>query len=305
MTYGSLFTGIGGIDLGLEMCGVGPCLWQAEIDPCARAVLAEHWPGVHRYEDVREVDESATYVDVVCGGFPCQDVSSAGRRAGLSGERSGLWWEFRRVVRKLRPRYVFVENVNSGRKAWLPFVRRSLWKVGYASLPLRVSAADVGAPHERARVFVLAYPVREQRGLQPRRGSWAERSDTAVAANDGTDRDVADSDGQGELQPSGSLGQVRRWIGDGCQPLADTDGERPQEPREHRLQADERSRTNYVADGGFWSVEPDVGRVAHGVPGRVDRLRLLGNAVVPQQAAKAWVTLLSIARSARSREAAE
>jgi DNA (cytosine-5)-methyltransferase 1 len=252
LSIGSLFSGIGGLELGLERAGLGPVVWQAESDPAARAVLEAWWPRAHRFHDVREIDGRTTAVDVVCGGFPCQDLSSAGRRAGLSGERSGLWWEFRRIVRELRPRYVFVENVNSGRRAWLPVVRRSLWRAGYASLPVRVSAADVGAPHERERVFVLAYPH-----------------------------------GQRELQPGGRLGEERGRARNGGRAVAVAHGVRL--IRGPDLKAPTRAARGDAAERDHpWTAEPGMGRVAHGVSGRVDRLRLLGNACVPQQASAAW-----------------
>lgn len=111
MNVGSLFAGIGGFDLGLERAGMRVA-WQVELDPCCRAVLARHFPEARRYEDVCEVGaKSLAPVDLICGGFPCQDLSPAGKGAGLAGARSGLWAEFARIVRELRPRYVVVENV--------------------------------------------------------------------------------------------------------------------------------------------------------------------------------------------------
>lgn len=104
LTIGSLFSGIGGLELGLERAGLGPVLFQCEIDPYCRAVLAKHWPHVTRYRDVRTVRGSTLpSVDLLCGGFPCQDVSSAGKGAGLDGDRSGLWFEFRRLVDECEP----------------------------------------------------------------------------------------------------------------------------------------------------------------------------------------------------------
>ena len=111
LTFGSLFAGIGGMDLGLERAGM-QCKWQVEINPYAQKVLAKHWPHVDRFEDVRAVGaRELAPVDLIAGGFPCQDISHAGLRAGIDGERSGLWSEFARLVRELRPRYVLVENV--------------------------------------------------------------------------------------------------------------------------------------------------------------------------------------------------
>ncbi len=158
LTIGSLFTGIGGIDLGLEWAGLGPVVWQCERDPYCREVLARHWPGVPIHEDVERLP-SLPYVDLVCGGFPCQDVSSAGKGAGLEGARSGLWYAFAGVVSRVRPRFVVVENVASGAKRWLPQVRRSLHVLGYDSTAFALSAQDVGAPHRRKRIFVVATPT--------------------------------------------------------------------------------------------------------------------------------------------------
>src|SRR5690625_1118978 len=111
MTFGSLFAGIGGFDLGLEQSGMD-CKWQVEIEPFPRRVLERHWPGLHRPEDVRDVGgNNLESVDLICGGFPCQDLSVAGRRAGLAGERSGLFFEFMRIVDELAPCWVLIENV--------------------------------------------------------------------------------------------------------------------------------------------------------------------------------------------------
>lgn len=113
---GSLFSGIGGLELGLERAGLGPVLWQVEIDPFCRKILAKHWPNAKRFEDVEAIDPSdLPAVDLVCGGFPCQDLSVAGKGAGLGGDRSGLWFQFARIVAGTKPRHVVVENVAHGR----------------------------------------------------------------------------------------------------------------------------------------------------------------------------------------------
>jgi site-specific DNA-cytosine methylase len=112
-TFGSLFAGIGGMDLGLERAGL-TCRWQVEIDPYCRKVLAKHWPDVPKLEDVRDAGaHNLQPVGLIAGGFPCQDISNAGKRAGIDGERSGLWSEYARIIRELRPRYVLVENVSA------------------------------------------------------------------------------------------------------------------------------------------------------------------------------------------------
>jgi DNA (cytosine-5)-methyltransferase 1 len=157
LTIGSLFSGVGGLELGLEHAGLGPVIWQAESDSYCREVLARHWPGVRRYEDVREIDETAERPAVICGGFPCQDISRPGARAGISGTRSGLWDEFARIVRVLRPRYVVVENVAALLDRDLGRVLGDLASLRYDAEWSVVSACSVGAPHTRERLFIVAY----------------------------------------------------------------------------------------------------------------------------------------------------
>lgn len=171
MKIGSLFSGIGGLERGLELAGLGHVVWQAESSSDARQVLAEHWPLAHRFHDVREVRHGrAESVDLICGGFPCQDLSTANvvDRSGLDGERSGLWTEFDRVVGELRPRWVVVENVgsNGAWREWLPVVRSDLHRRGYASVPMALSTAELGYPHHRDRVFVLAHAHGEGQPLR-------------------------------------------------------------------------------------------------------------------------------------------
>lgn len=158
MTIGSLFSGIGGLELGLERAGLGPVLWQVERDEFRRSVLARHYPHAERFYDVSTVGSAVLApVDLICGGFPCRGTSSAGDRTGLAHQESRLWFEFIRIVRDMRPRCVVVENVASGAKLWVDQVRSDLERAGYESLPIPVSAADCGADHLRRRIFVLAY----------------------------------------------------------------------------------------------------------------------------------------------------
>jgi len=157
-TFGSLFSGVGGIDLGLERSGM-EVVWQCERDPFCRQVLNKNWPGVPCYDDVRDVDEKAPKVDLICGGPPCQPVSHAGRRKGAEDER-WLWPEFVRVIRAVRPRWVLVENVpgllsiDAGRL--FGGVLRDLAESGYDADHDCISAAALGAPHIRDRVFIVA-----------------------------------------------------------------------------------------------------------------------------------------------------
>ena len=160
LTIGSLFSGIGGLELGLERAGLGPVKWQVEIDPYCRAVLAKHWPDVERFDDVRTVGRgNLAPVDLICGGFPCQDISLAGGMAGISGSRSGLWSEYARIVGEIRPRYVVVENVAELARSGLDRVLADLASLGFDAVWFPLAAADLGAPHERDRLFVVAHPV--------------------------------------------------------------------------------------------------------------------------------------------------
>ena len=157
LTFGSLFAGIGGFDLGFERAGM-QCRWQVEIDEYANRVLAKHWPDVRRWLDVRTWPQPDTErVDVICGGFPCQDVSVAGNAEGLEGQRSGLWFDFARIVRELGPRVVVVENVAALRIRGLDRVLGTLANLGYDAEWSTISACSLGAPHTRERLFIIAY----------------------------------------------------------------------------------------------------------------------------------------------------
>jgi DNA (cytosine-5)-methyltransferase 1 len=158
LTHLSLFAGIGGIDLGLSRAG-SRCVGMVEIDPFCRAVLAKNFPGVPLFQDVRSFDARAFAgsVDLVAGGFPCQDISVAGKGAGIDGARSGLWSEMLRVVREVRPAWVLAENVPALRTRGADRVLGDLEGEGYACWPLLVGAGDVGAPHRRQRVWIVAH----------------------------------------------------------------------------------------------------------------------------------------------------
>lgn len=157
-----LFSGIGGFSLGLERAGMTTVAF-CEIEEYPRQVLAKHWPGVKIYDDVRELtadtlQRDGIAVDVICGGFPCQDISIAGRGAGLAGERSGLWREFARLVGELRPQFVIVENVAALLGRGLGDILGDLAALGYDAQWHSIPAAAVGAPHERDRIWIIAYP---------------------------------------------------------------------------------------------------------------------------------------------------
>jgi DNA (cytosine-5)-methyltransferase 1 len=155
VTCGDLFAGIGGMSLGLERAGF-EIRWQVETEPSCENVLARHWPNVVRRRDVRWAGAAnLERVDLIAGGFPCQDISCAGRGGGLGGFRSGLWREFARLVRELQPRWVLVENVPALRRRGADTVLSDLEAAGYAAWPLVVGARHVGAPHRRDRVWIV------------------------------------------------------------------------------------------------------------------------------------------------------
>lgn len=255
-TFGSLFSGIGGIDLGLERAGWRP-VWQCDSDPYCRRVLAKHWPTVPCYDDVHSIHRAIPRVDLIAGGFPCQPVSNAGQRKAQADAR-WLWPEFARIIGTLRPRYVLVENVPGLLSRGFGDVLGDLAALGFDAEWGMRAARDVGAPHLRKRVFVLAYSheVRCGEGLGKRTASWVTGCGDAIGCGERT-ADVADTDDErrdrrtGQQRPTGGT--------------ESTYGSSTEAPHQ-------------------WTTEPDVGRVAHGIPARVDRLRGLGNAVVPQVA---------------------
>ena len=256
-----LFSGIGGFSLGLERTGGFKTVAFCEIETFPRKVLAKHWPGVPIYDDIRTLTAERLAadgigVDVICGGFPCQDISVAGKGAGIEGARSGLWSEYARLIEELRPFFALVENVPALRTRGADRVLSDLAALGYACEPIVVGALHVCAPHRRQRAWLVAHAIGNDLRDEQGRGGWASRPEPAFVVQHGREGAVADSyDDQREPSwPPGRMG----WVG-----LADDDGAS-------------------TARGAHWSAEPDVGRVAHGVPARVDRLKALGNAVVPQ-----------------------
>lgn len=173
LTFGSLFAGIGGFDLGFERAGMR-CEWQVEIDPFCTKVLAKHWPNVRRWDDVRTFppgDPGEWRVDVICGGFPCQDITSSGKRAGIHGEKSSLFFEVVRVVRLVRPRVLVLENVSDLLSRGMGTVLGELAAIGYDAQWECVPAAAFGVPQRRWRTFIVSHPSGS--GLTAKR-EWLE-----------------------------------------------------------------------------------------------------------------------------------
>jgi len=225
---GSLFSGIGALDLGLERAGLGDVAWQAEVDPYCRDVLARHWPSAKRFSDVREVTrESAARVRVLCGGFPCQPASVAGRRRGQSDER-WLWPEYARIIAELEPAIVVAENVPGLRTMGLRDVLGDLAALGFDAEWATASAFDFGAPHLRRRIYIVAtHPgrvvVRDEPGWLSRA---LERQAAPIPRDFAPAREPADSDSARRLESARRLAGQRGWsehVGWDIGPLARVD----------------------------------------------------------------------------------
>jgi DNA (cytosine-5)-methyltransferase 1 len=264
-----LFAGIGGFSLGLHRAGGFETVAVAEVDPYASKVLAERLPGVPNVGDVEKAEYP--HADFICGGFPCQDISFAGAGAGLAGARSGLWREVVRALCVVRPRGALLENVAALLGRGLDRVLGDMAEIGYDAEWHCIPASAVGAPHRRDRIWIIANARGEQHegGRPPISGEIAEELSSANSESERWNGCWLGSEPTGRGEPA-NVGQD----------AADTSGKRRREAgsREGRCRTG-RSGRAICTD---WAVEPDVGRVAHGVPARVDRLRALGNAVVPQ-----------------------
>ncbi len=271
-----LFSGIGGFSLGLERSEAFETVAFCEIDPFCRRVLKKHWPETPCYDDVRSLTAErlradGISVDAICGGFPCQDISCAGSGAGIEGERSGLWSEYARLIGELRPRIVVVENVAALLGNGMGRVLGDLAALGYDAEWHGIPASAVGAHHRRDRIWIVANPrrIRHGRSLRSTHSAHHEERDTEAFERAGgavSGEIVAGREAMADAASVGHKGQrlFEQW----CSPQANGIGQ----------------AINALAgrECGAWSSEPAVGRVAHGVPNRVDRLRALGNAVVPQ-----------------------
>jgi DNA (cytosine-5)-methyltransferase 1 len=268
---GSLFSGIGGIELGLERAGGYRTRWFVENEPYAVAVLKKRWPGTPVYGDITGLDfGKLPKVDMLTGGFPCQDISNAGKRAGIEGSRSGLWTYFREAIRQIRPRIALIENVSALITRGFDAVLADLASLGYDAEWHCFPASAVGAPHQRDRVFIFAT-----------RGDVADSNTKRLQRRQET-RNIG----------SGRENREQQFGGQGAD-VADSECQfRDTRTRERIHTEQPKAKRQNISDGscknkrtqGWWAAEPELGRVAHGVPNRVDRIKCLGNAVVPQVA---------------------
>lgn len=288
-----LFAGAGGGILADLILGHRP-FGAVELDPYCCAVLRERvddgwFPGMRVHEgDIRLFDPSeyAGRVDCVSGGFPCQDVSAAGRGAGIDGDRSGLWSEFARVLGVVRPRYAFIENSPMLAVRGLDRVLSDLAALGYDAEWTSLSASEVGAPHIRERIWILAYASRVQPGRKIKRAKReriGSRGEHVVIV---ADTDEERRHGRTRMQRQG----WRDEFADSCRAVPHANRSRLEKRKGQRGDHAEEQSPAIRAD--WWELEPGVGRVAHGVAARVHRLKALGNGQVPLQAAVAWSVLM-------------
>jgi DNA (cytosine-5)-methyltransferase 1 len=261
-----LFSGIGGFSIGLERAGFETVAF-CEIEDYPRAVLRKHWPDTPIYRDIKQLTAEqlradGIFPDVICGGYPCQPFSVAGKQLAEKDERH-LWPEVFRLIRSIRPRWVICENVSGHIKLGFDEVATSLEDEGYAVWPFIIPACSVDAPHKRDRLYFVAY----------------------TNSDDRRDRSCTKSqDRQARLEHRG--GGERQLVGGTSQDVADTEG--------FGLQGCAKGQVYGIADipiksrgsgtnfGDGWPVEPNVGRVVDGLPNRSHRIKALGNAVVPQ-----------------------
>ena len=283
MTHLSLFSGIGGLDLAAEMAGfttVGQCEWA----DYPTKILEKHWPDVPRWRDIRTLTKESFHektglwtIDVLSGGFPCQPFSTAGQRRGKDDDRY-LWPEMLRVVREIRPTWIVGENVTGIISMAIDTVLSDLETEGYSVQAFVVPACAVDAPHRRDRVAIVAHtdckrlPEGKQRESQQPADCSKNDSDADGKRLQGFKQHEAPDRDRGRQETCGSAGEL---------------GEAVSNAKSTKRQREEQSAgaagISGFADCGWWPAEPGVGRMAHGIPNRVDRIRCLGNAVVPQQ----------------------
>jgi DNA (cytosine-5)-methyltransferase 1 len=262
-----LFSGIGGFAKGAHGAGLRFTRhFYSEVDPYAIKVYGARFPDAEPLGDIKAIrgEDLPRGQWIITGGFPCQDISVAGNGAGLAGARSGLWYEYARIIGELRPRFAIMENVGALAFRGLDSVLGSLAALGYDAEWQDIRASDVGAPHRRERLWIVAYPDAMHGAGSPESREQLERpAQSPRSGADGVEAgdDVADADNsrRNASRPAVASGRAEKSA--------------------MSRNASQRGRGNE-----WWATEPDVGRVAHGIPARVDRLKCLGNSIVPKVA---------------------
>ena len=282
-----LFSGIGGFSLGLERAGMKTIAF-CEIEPFCRKVLNKHWPDVPVFDDIRNMsaDDLPEKPDLICGGYPCQPFSVAGKQRGEKDDRH-LWPEMYRIIQSCRPTWVIAENVAGHISMGLDQVLFDLEAAGYEAQPFVIPACGLNAPHKRERVWIVGYAEHD--------GSSGDALGSLhhKAANSGSPQPETsvESEGTGEPSVHGEVAAELPEDSNGSEAVADCRSSRVQAGIPEQKQRQERKpeksnyrghRLNGWTGNSIWSTEPAVGRVVDGFPGRVDRIKSLGNAVVPQ-----------------------
>jgi DNA (cytosine-5)-methyltransferase 1 len=300
-----LFSGIGGFSLGLEQAGMKTVAF-CEIEPFCQAVLKKHWPSIQCHDNIKTLEgkQYAGRIDVICGGFPCQDLSLAGKGAGLSGQRSGLWFEYARIIKEVRPKYAIIENVSALRSRGLEDVLGSLHKIGYDAEWHCIPASYIGAPHRRDRIWIVAYARGSGRNegdicLEGYDGKQIKKRRTTISPEPGKasvfvaypasqryERGESEYKGSEKREAEGFRKDEGLRFAQSC----DTSGVRNvisdsmREGLEGQwtLASRIREELQNISDSRRWSIESTVCRVVNGLPNRSHRIKSLGNSIVPQ-----------------------
>ena len=265
-----LFSGIGGFSLGLEATGGFETKAFCELDKYCKGVLKKHWPDIRQYDDIKELtydklrSDGIDTIDIITGGYPCQPFSVAGKQKGTEDKRH-LWPEYFRLVKECRPTWVIGENVSGHIKLGLDQVIEDLESEGYATRTFSISASSIGANHQRERIWIIANSNSN--------GLFKDNSNIRPQSTESIGKD---------------FGSIRKDI-PREQHMANTNSGSEETLNQERILGEQNTEgeTERYPDGslqvhGQWNFEPNVGRVADGIPSRVDRLKSLGNSLVPQ-----------------------
>ena len=294
LKVGSLFSGIGGIEIGFEKQGF-ETEWFVENELYAQTILRKRFPKAKIYGDITKLDfKTISKVDILTGGFPCQDISNAGKRAGIEGSRSSLWKHYLRAISTIQPRYALIENVSALLRRGLDTVLCDIAKIGYDAEWYCIPASSVGALHQRDRIFIIAYPnsngnrfnITTNRGKE--KEIWNENNKSIISEQCGKidgEQDVSNTTSDGCKKGS----TIRREISEETRGSKFNKCDKTQRTIANtNEQGWSRKRKTEMGckelRNGWWAIEPELGRVAHGIPNRMDRIRCLGNSVVPQLA---------------------